>query len=72
MSAEIDSDEVDSDSEEGKAALNKVTEIRKKQQSKPVEVSDDDSDDDEEEEDLEALLKKSMPKSNKSQKTHES
>ena len=71
MSAEIDSDEVDSDSDEGKAALKKVTDIRKKQQSKPVEVSDDDSSD-EEEEDLEALLKKSKPQSNKSQKTHES
>ena len=47
MSAEIDSDEVDSDSDEGKAALKKVTDIRKKQQSKPVEVSDDDSSDEE-------------------------
>ena len=72
MSAEIDSDEVDSDSDEGKAALQKVTDIRKKQHSKPVvEVSDDDSSD-EEEQDLQALLKKSKPQSNKSQKTHES
>jgi len=31
MSAEIDSDEVDSDSDEGKAALKKVSDIRKKQ-----------------------------------------
>jgi len=41
--------------------MKKVNDIKKKNQSKPVEVSDDDSSDDEEEEDLEALLKKNKP-----------
>jgi hypothetical protein len=31
MSAEIDSDEVDSDSDQGKAALKKVSEMKRKQ-----------------------------------------
>lgn len=58
MDEELDSDDVESDSDQGKAALKKVTEIKKKQQAKPVAADSDEESSDEEEEDLEALMKK--------------